>query len=131
MVRLAFRGLAVRPFKQDHPGDDQRRAQQLARGDRLVEEQRPPHKAPHHRHGLIGKGRGEGNALDDLLPANGVHAQQQDHRAVVQAEAHAQKALPGRLFAADLAHGIEHQHQVQGEQGGKFRSFHASSWLGR
>ena len=77
------------------------------------------HKAPFYEKPLTW--------LNDLLPADGVKAQQQNDGSVVQAEFEAEEPFSGSQLAADPVGGVYRQQEVQKKIGLQFRAHFVSS----
>lgn len=78
-----------------------------------MEKQNAPYATPDRANRFVGKGRGQRKPLDDLLPTDGIDAEDDDHAAVEQAKPQAEEALPRRNLAAYAAHGIDHENNMQ------------------
>ena len=60
-----------------------------------MEEQGSPDNAPKHCNRSVSVGSGKWDALDDLLPAKGINAEEHHHRTIAQHESNAHELETG------------------------------------
>lgn len=104
-------GVAIQSYSAKH----HQTADNLADRKVLLENQYAPDAAPYDSNRLVGISNGQGHALDELLPADGVEGEDEDFEGIEKNEGRGEEGLICGQLADDSTGRVKHQKEVEGD----------------
>ena len=108
LVIIRRGGLSVGVAIQSYSAKHHQTADNLADRKVFLENQYAPDAAPYDSNRLVGISNGQGHALDELLPADGVEGKDEDFEGIEKNEGRGEERLTGGKFTDNTADLIDH-----------------------